>query len=286
MTVLDPRLNAFRPDLADAGLRGQVEAAAFVEGKPARVVAPIADIRRAADPMSGLDTQFLLGEHVTVFESRAGWSWVQGRRDGYVGYLRGAEIGPVSLNPSHEVAVPRTFAYVEPDMKRPVARALSMGGAVTIADHVETRGTLYAVTDDGEAIVAHHLRAVGEFSDDYVSVAETLLGAPYLWGGTSGFGVDCSGLVQLAMRMAGRTVLRDTPMQEATIGELLDPGSGLENLRRGDLVFWAGHVGIMADDNTLLHASGSAMLVVREPLAAAITRITPVGGPPTAFRRP
>ena len=285
MTTLDPRLHAFRSDLADARLRGQVEAAAFVEGKPARVIAPVADIRRAADPMSGLDTQFLLAEHVTVFDSRAGWSWVQGRRDGYVGYLRGAEIGPVSLKPSHEVAVPRTFAYVEPDMKRPVARALSMGCAVSIVDHVETRGTLFAVTDDGEAIVAGHLRAVDEFSGDYVTVAETLLGAPYLWGGTSGFGVDCSGLVQLSMRMAGKTVLRDTPMQEATIGEPVDPGSGFKNLRRGDLVFWTGHVGIMADDRTLLHASGSAMLVVREPLATAIARITPTSGPPTSCRR-
>ncbi|MBZ0162596.1 MAG: C40 family peptidase [Notoacmeibacter sp.] len=286
MTALDPRLHAFRPDLADARLRGQVEASAYVEGKPARITVPVADVRRAGDPMSGLDTQFLLGEHVTVFDSRAGWSWVQGRRDGYVGYLRGAEIGPVSLKPSHEVAVPRTFAYVEPDMKRPVARALSMGGAVTVSDHVETRGTLYAVTDDGEAIVASHLRAVGQNSDDYVTVAETLLGAPYLWGGTSGFGVDCSGLVQLAMRMAGRTVLRDTPMQEATLGEPIDPGVGFENLRRGDLVFWTGHVGIMADGKTLLHASGSAMMVVREPLAGAIARITPINGSPTCCRRP
>ncbi len=286
MTAPDPRLNAYREDLADARLRGQVEAAEFVAGKPGRIAVPVADIRRAPDASSGLDTQFLLGEHVTVFESRAGWSWVQGRRDGYVGYVRGNEIGPVSLKPTHEVAVPRTFAYVEPDMKRPVARALSMGCAVHVADQVETRGTRFAVTDDGVAIVAGHLRETGTVSEDFVAVAAELLGAPYLWGGTSGFGVDCSGLVQLAMRMTGRTVLRDTPMQEATIGEGFDPGPDRTGLQRGDLVFWTGHVAIMADTKTMLHASGHSMLVTLEPLAGALERIAPLYGPPTAYRRP
>jgi cell wall-associated NlpC family hydrolase len=127
---------------------------------------------------------------------------------------------------------------------------------------------------------------VGETAGDYVAVAELLERAPYLWGGTSGFGVDCSGLIHLAMRMTGRTVLRDTDMQESSLGEQIDPGPDMKELRRGDLVFWKGHVAIMTDPGSAIHASGRAMLVVRERIADAVSRIAAQYGPPTAFRRP
>lgn len=285
MNDLDPRLNAFRPDLADFRLEGQVDAGHYVEAKAARVTAAVLDVRRAPSEDAGLDTQFLLGERVRVFESKGGWSWVQGVRDCYVGYVRGADIGPVAIKPTHEVCAPRTFAYREPDMKTRALRALSMGSAVSIAGMTETRGTAYAVTDDGEAIVAQHLRPIEPRREDPVAWAEALLGTPYLWGGTSGFGVDCSGLVQLSMRMAGANVLRDTPMQEAAIGTAIDRKR--DGLRRGDLVFWKGHVAIVTDDGrTIIHASGASMDVTREPLAAAIERIGAVYGLPTSYRRP
>ena len=167
------------------------------------------------------------------------------------------------------VSVPRTFLYPGPDLRFPVSGATVDGVGVTVTGATETRGTHYALLPSGEAIIAGHLRPVAEASTDYVSVAETFLGTPYLWGGASGFGIDCSGLVQLAMRMAGRQVLRDSDMQAATIGEPLDPGPDFAGLRRGDLVFWKGHVAIMTDAETMIHANGHTMLVSREGLKDA-----------------
>ena len=161
-----------------------------------------------------------------------------------------------------------------------------MGSAVEVTGFSETRGTRYCELGSDGFMIAAHLRPVGEFSADYVAVAESLEHAPYLWGGTSGFGVDCSGLVQLSMRMTGRSVLRDTDMQERTVGEPVDPGPACSHLRRGDLVFWKGHVAIMADEHTAIHANGNTMMVSREPLAKAIARIAPLYGEPTSYRRP
>jgi cell wall-associated NlpC family hydrolase len=155
-----------------------------------------------------------------------------------------------------------------------------------VKDFAETRGTRYALLSTGEAMISGHLRPAGEFSEDYVAVAETLLMTPYLWGGSTAFGIDCSGLVQLAMRMTGRNVLRDTDMQAATIGEPIMSGEGYSGLRRGDLVFWKGHVAIMTDERTMIHANGHTMLVSREGLTEAIDRIGYLYGGPTGFRRP
>jgi len=283
----DRRLHAFRPDLADIALEGQVEAEAFVEGRPAVVVAPVVDIRRAPAHDAGLDTQFVTGDRVRVFESQEGWAWVQGERDGYVGYApdEALDSGEIAA-PTHRVTAQRSFVYPAPDLKMPPLRALSMGALVTVASTEERRGTRYAVLADGTALAAAHVAPVGETEPDYVTAAERFLHTPYLWGGTSGFGIDCSGLVQLSMAMAGRTVLRDSDMQEATIGAVLETGGDFSSLRRGDLVFWKGHVGIMVDAENLLHANGSTMNVALEPLAAAIARIEPLFGPPTSVRRP
>ena len=286
MTVLDRRLNAFRPDLADSRLKGQVDAPRFAEGQPARVVLPVADMRPAPRGDAGIDTQLVFGDEVRLFDERCGWSWVQSVRDGYVGYVPDAALALGRVEPSYHVAVPRSFVYCRDDMKSPRIEALSMGSAVEVAGFSETRGTRYAALASDGFMVASHLAPIGESVADYVAAAETLEHAPYLWGGTSGFGVDCSGLVQLSMRMAGRTVLRDTDMQERSVGEPLDPGAAHSSLRRGDLVFWKGHVAIMTDGHTTIHANGNTMMVSREPLAAAIARIAPLYGQPTSFRRP
>ncbi len=287
MTMLDRRLNAYRPDLADSRLRGQVEAVRFADGRPAHVVLPVADLRPEPRGDVGIDTQLLYGDGVRLFDESDGWAWVQSLRDGYVGYVPDAAVALGAAQPSYHVAVPRSFVYSRDDMKSPRTDALSMGSMVDVTGFTERRGTRYAALAEDGFMIAAHLRPIGEFAADYVSVAETLEHTPYLWGGTSGFGLDCSGLVQLAMRMAGRAVLRDTDMQEKSIGEPLDfnPGASHPDLRRGDLVFWRGHVAIMVDDRTVIHANGNTMLVSREPLATALARIAPMYGEPTSFRR-
>ena len=286
MTAYDRRLHAFRPDLADARLRGEVAAERFVAGTPARIVAAVADMLGEPRPDAGLNTQLLRGDDVIVFEETEGWAWVQAVRDGYVGYVSGGSLGPRAAEPTHLVSAPRSFLYPGPDLKLPRHGELSLGSSVTVTSFTETRGTLYALLPTGEAMIAGHLRPAGELSDDYVAVAETLLMTPYLWGGSTCFGIDCSGLVQLAMRMAGRDVLRDSDMQAATLGEPVEPGHDHSGLRRGDLVFWKGHVAIMTDERTMIHANGHTMLVSREGLADAIDRIGYLYGGPTGFRRP
>jgi cell wall-associated NlpC family hydrolase len=286
LTVYDKRLHAFRPDLADAKLKGEVSADRFVTGHQARIVAPVADMLREPRPDAGLNTQLLRGDDVTVFDEAEGWAWVQAERDGYVGYVSGGFLGSRTDAPTHVVSAPRSFLYPGPDLRFPRLGELSLGSSVTVRDFAETRGTRYALLSTGEAMIAGHLRLIGEVSDDYVAVAETLLMTPYLWGGSTALGIDCSGLVQLAMRMAGRDVLRDSDMQAATIGEPIESGESYSGLRRGDLVFWKGHVAIMTDERTVIHANGHTMLVSREGLTEAIDRIGYLYGGPTGFRRP
>lgn len=282
---LDRRLNAFRPDLADMRLEGVVEAERFVEGRAAMVTVAVADLRNAPRADAGLDTQLLAGEEVRIFEERGGFAWVQAVRDSYVGYVAAADLG-MPAKATHRVIVPRTFTYSGPDLKLPMRHALSLGAAVHASGTATTRGTDYLLLDNGEAMVAQHLAVPDIEASDYVAVAETLIHTPYLWGGTSAFGIDCSGLVQLSMRMAGRSAPRDTDMQAAAIGRPIEPGIGSETLRRGDLVFWKGHVAIMLDGADVVHANGATMTVAREPLKAAVERIAPLYGTPTGFRRP
>jgi cell wall-associated NlpC family hydrolase len=286
LTARDVRLHAFRSDLADDRLRGEVSAERFVVGRPARIAAAVADIRKAPSLDAGLDTQALFGDDVRVFEQAGGWAWIQAERDGYVGYVAETMLGPQGISPTHLVAAPRSFLYPGPDLKLPRSGELSMGSAVAVTGYAETRGTRYALLSSGDAMIAGHLRPAGDAAPDYVAVAEAFLNTPYLWGGVSGFGIDCSGLVQLSMRMAGRAVLRDTDMQAESIGEPIHPGAGFSVLRRGDLVFWKGHVAIMTDADNMIHANGHTMLVSRERLSDAIDRIGYLYGGPTGFRRP
>ncbi|SFA93332.1 NlpC/P60 family protein [Rhizobium sp. NFR07] len=277
---LDRRLNAFRPDLAAETLKGQVEAARFVPGEPATVVTSVAPLRPHADLARGIDTELLHGESLRVFDRANGFAWVQADFDGYVGYLPEEMIG-APVEPTHRIAAPRTFVYPEAELRKSVTRALSMGSLVTVIGEAETRGTRYFTLADGGAVIAAHCIPVGEtVGEDYVAVAARFVETPYLWGGRSGFGIDCSGLVQLALMMVGRKAPRDSDMQ-ASFGETIGRG----DLRRGDLVFWKGHVGIMEDETTLLHANGHTMTVSRENFEAAVKRIGWLYEQPTGYRR-
>ena len=278
MTKLDPRLTPARPDLAAASLRGQVEAARFVEGRPARVAAASAPLRRRPDADAPLETEALHGEDVVVFDEAGGWSWVQLSRDSYVGYLPSAALGG-RVAPTHRVATPRTHVYPGPSIKRPPLMAISLGARLAIVDF---QGD-FAVDAEGRHYFASHLADVGSKEPDFVAVAEKFLETPYLWGGRTSEGIDCSGLTQTALTAAGLAAPRDSDMMEAGLGTALAPDAPL---RRGDLVFWKGHVGVMRDASTLLHANGFHMRVVSEPLEVAKTRIAAKdGGLITSVRR-
>jgi cell wall-associated NlpC family hydrolase len=281
--VLDRRLNAYREDLAEERLRGMVEAKRFVEGTPAAVSVPVTPLRARPDAGCGTDTELLYGETVRVLDVAGGWAWVKSDLDGYVGYVPEDVVQPPQGPATHLVAVPRTFVYRGADLRFPQAFALSMGSRIAVAGEAETRGTRYFLLDGGLAIVADHcIPATGALTDDYVAIATRFLETPYLWGGRSGFGIDCSGLVQLAMQMAGRNAPRDSDMQASGLGRPIER----EDLTRGDLVFWKGHVAIMDDEKTLVHANGHTMTVAREGLEDAIRRIAWLYAQPTGYRRP
>lgn len=283
MDKLDPRLNAYSSDLADERLRGKVEALRYVSGVKRRVSSAKAALYKIADITSERQSECLFGEDVMVFNETGTWCWVQSCQDGYVGYIERSKIDMPKNTPTHIMVAPRSFEYEKADLKSPMVSTLSLGSKVNIVDKIETRGTLYAKLDNDRFIISNHIVPIGTIMDDYVSVAESLQRTPYLWGGKSGFGIDCSGLVQLSMMMAGKTVLRDTDMQAETIGEVIDP---IDGLQRGDLVFWKGHVAIMVDSKTIIHANGASMDVKIEPLETAIERIARHYARPICYRRP
>ena len=268
-----PRLTPARGDLAAASLRGVVEAERYVEGETFTVTAEVADLKRAPRPDAPLDTQLLFGEAVTVYEDENGWAWVQAERDLYVGYVATHALVRGRRRATHRVTTKRTFVYPAADMKQPILGAIPLDGRVL----VEEIAGGFARTADHAFVFAAHLAPLDDVVPDYVEAALRLLGSPYLWGGRSPLGIDCSGLVQLAASLAGYAVPRDTDMQ-AAVGEGVPVDRSLQGLLRGDLVFWTGHVGIMLDAETLLHANAHHMLVAREPLVLARDRIAATGG--------
>jgi len=279
VSALDRRLHALRDDLADARLQGRVEAPRFVEGRMREVAVPVAPLRRAPDEGAMLDSQALRGECLRVFDEARGWAWAQLETDGYVGYLPSAALREPGPEPTHRVRALATFVYPEPDMKRPVAERLNFGARLAVS---EEAGDFFRLALGG-FVWRGHLRPLDAREEDFVEVALRFRGVPYLWGGRSSDGLDCSGLVQTAMAATGVRAPRDSDMLEG-LGQPLDPAA-LEGLRRGDLVFWRGHLGIVLEEARLLHANGHHMAVEIEPLAEAVARIAGAGLPLKAARR-
>ena len=257
--AFDRRLTPARPDLAAAYLKGRVFADRYVEGVVMEVKDCVVDLRREPRPDGAVDTQALFGERVIVYDEEEGWAWAQLARDGYVGWIAANTLWREVSAPTHRVRVPRTFVYPRATIKAPPLIALPLGAEVAILKEHES----FYVTRDLGFIYRAHLAQLDAPAPDFVTVAESLIGAPYLWGGKSSLGVDCSGLVQVSLLVAGVAAPRDSDLQELALGETVPGGA---EPRRGDLVFWKGHVGIMRDASTLLHANATHMQVTSEPL--------------------
>ena len=279
---LDPRLTLARTDLASSALEGLVPAARYARPTPRQCALPAAAIRKTPAPGAEQVDELLFGEAFEVLEDHGGFAFGQAVRDGYVGYVDLGTLSSPVLTPTHRITALRTYAFAEPGIKTPPRGLYSLNALVT----VEAREGRFCKIARSGWMVAEHLQPVGEgFGSDPARIAEMFLSAPYLWGGRTSLGLDCSGLVQQALYACGRACPRDSDQQQA-LGSPLEIAAGLGGLQRNDLAFWRGHVGIMLDSDRLLHANAHHMAVASEPLAEALTRIEAAGGgPPTAFRR-
>jgi cell wall-associated NlpC family hydrolase len=280
MPAFDPRVTPARADLAAKHLEGKVSAARYVEGRLYEVIEPQAPLRREPRPDAPLDTEALKGERVTIYDSNGeGWAWGQLAADDYIGWLPDNALALPGPAPTHKVTALRTLAFPGPSIKLPPREALPLGARVAIA-RIEDR---MAVTQSGAFVPATHLAPLDWNETDYVAVAERFIGTPYLWGGKTALGLDCSALVQVALTACGVSCPRDSDMQEAALGTVV--AGDLSALRRGDLIFWKGHVAIVRGPDSLLHANAYHMAVAIEPIAEAVTRIRNAGSEITSGRR-
>lgn len=279
---LDPRRNVFRPDLAAKSLYGRVSAPRYVEGEPAQIIRPVVPLRSRPAFTNGFETEALFGETVTVYEESEGWAWVQLDRDSYVGYVPINTLSRNVMSPTHRVRALGTFVYPGPDIKAPPLMHLSLNAALCTVGQDDR----FHALEGGGYIISRHVTEHDRYAPDFVEIAERFIGTPYLWGGRTRIGLDCSGLVQVSLEAAGIPAPRDTDMQQDELGSAVPLKDIEENLQRGDLIFWQGHVAIMIDSVTMVHANAHHMLVAVETLPEAVQRISRMGAEVLAVRRP
>jgi cell wall-associated NlpC family hydrolase len=273
----DRRLTLIRDGLADVRLEGLVAAERFAAVVPMQVATPTASLRKAASAEAEQENQLLFGERFDVLFEDDGFAFGQARRDGYVGYVPTDTLSLLAEAPTHRVAAIRTYAFSQPDIKSAIVGLYSIDALVT----VQARDGRFVKAAGSGWITEAHLGAIGTGETDYVAVAERFLGAPYQWGGRESLGLDCSALVQLSLAACNRACPRDTDLQRGFFAEI-----DMAERRRGDLVFWKGHVAVLLDADTILHANAHHMAVAIESLAEAITRIEAAGvGSPLGYRR-
>jgi cell wall-associated NlpC family hydrolase len=277
----DPRLTPARPDLAAKYLEGKVKAARFVIGEEFEIADALAPLREAPAFDAMLLTQALMGERVTIYDRNdEGWAWGQLNSDGYVGWLPDRALAKPTGKPTHKITAIRTFAFPGPSIKLQPVDTLVMGATITVT----RENGAFAVTRDGWYLPLPHVGSIDRHADDFVSVAEQFAGTPYLWGGKSSLGIDCSGLVQVSLNAAGTGCPRDSDMQQDSLGSALD-ASEIKKLRRGDLVFWKGHVAIVRNADTIVHANAHHMATTIENTSEAIARIKAAGSEILAIKR-
>ena len=279
---LDPRINAFRPDLADISLSNSVKADRYVEGVMRQSLVGVSPLLAAPEENAKQVSQIRYGEFMDVFETRDdGYVWVQNRLDRYVGYLPPLNVlGEEIADLSTRINVLRTFLYPEPDIKTPPLDELTLGSYVTIAGEEKS---FYRLAGGGYVYTPHVSTTEAAITPDYVFTAGRMLSTPYLWGGRTPRGIDCSGLVQLALEMAGIDCPRDSDQQREAFGKPLPRHWRDMGWKRGDLIFFKGHVGIMTGPDHMIHASAHHMQVIAEPLEDMVmgrgNEITAAGSP-------
>ncbi|WP_095587290.1 NlpC/P60 family protein [Actibacterium ureilyticum] len=276
--MTDTRLLPSNGSVAAEELRGTVQAERFVTGEQMRITAPVADLYCTL-PAGRLDRQLLFGDGFRLLERCGDWAFGQADRGGYVGYVRQAALGNW-LAPDHVVSARATLVFDAPDFKTPSPLTIPLGARVAIAAQHDDR---FSQTQDGRFIPTRHLRPIAQPETDPVAVAERLLGTPYLWGGNGAQGIDCSGVAQVALLACGVDCPGDSDLQLAMLPGDLSAGTPPQ---RGDLLFWKGHVALVAGPDTVLHANVHHMAVAVEPLGPCIDRIAQQGdGPVTGHKR-
>lgn len=277
----DPRLTPARPDLAAKYLEGKVEAARFVNGEEFEISEALAPLRTGPSSDAELATQAFRGERVTIYDRNGeGFAWGQLNSDGYVGWLPDRALAKPGAAPAHKVTALRTFAFPGPSIKLPPVDTLVMGTTITV---VREDGP-FAVTREGFYLPRQHIGSIHKMQADFVAVAEWFVGTPYLWGGKSSLGIDCSGLVQVSLNAAGTGCPRDSDMQRDGLGWALDAAES-KKLQRGDLIFWNGHVAIVRDADSIVHANAHHMATAVENTRDAIARIKAAGSEIIAIKR-